>query len=120
MDKDKWCDRIKQNTEQVRTYRPAFDDIIEALAAILEQRDYVMKCYKESGGEPVITHTNKAGADNLAKNPYLTLWADLNTQALAYWRDLGLTPSGLRKLSNETIVNFNDADPLVEFLKNAK
>lgn len=118
MTKLEWQNRIKENTEKVGTYRPAFDDVIETLATILEQRDEAMKQYEQTGKHPVVTHTNKAGATNPAKNPCLVMWCDLNTQALAYWRDLGLTPSGLRKLSNETVISINESDPLAEFLKN--
>jgi hypothetical protein len=28
---------------------------------------------------------------------------ELNAQALAYWRDLGLTPAGLRKLNADAV-----------------
>ena len=37
-------------------------------------------------------------ATNTVKNPKLVIWMDLNTQALAYWKELGLTPSGLKRL----------------------
>ena len=33
------------------------------------------------------------------KNPHIVLWDDLNKTALAYWRELGLTPSSLKKIS---------------------
>lgn len=44
-------------------------------------------------------YTNKAGATNLTKNPLLVLWDDLNKSALAYWRELGLTPSSYKKIT---------------------
>jgi hypothetical protein len=30
----------------------------------------------------------------------LQVWQDLNTQALAYWKELGLTPAGLKKIKD--------------------
>jgi hypothetical protein len=39
----------------------------------------------------------------MTKNPLLVLWDDLNKSALAYWRDLGLTPSGLKKISADAM-----------------
>ena len=33
----------------------------------------------------------------------LVMEMDLNAQALAYWRDLGLTPAGLKKLNAEVV-----------------
>ena len=46
-------------------------------------------------------HTNKGGNTNLVKNPALVIINECNQQALAYWRDLGLTPSGFKKLGND-------------------
>ena len=47
----------------------------------------------------VIEYTNKGNATNMVKNPLLILWDDLNKSALAYWRELGLTPSSFRKMT---------------------
>jgi phage terminase small subunit len=69
----------------------------------LEKRDDCEKQYKESGAEPVIAQTNTKGAAYMARNPALKTWMDLNAQALAYWRDLGLTPAGFKKLSDQKI-----------------
>ena len=51
----------------------------------------------------VITHTNKAKQTNLTKNPLLVAMMELNAQALSYWRDLGLTPSGYKKLNADVV-----------------
>ena len=75
--------------------------MIETLAGILENRDKAQKQFKDSGANPVIAHTNKGGATNLVKNPALIAINDCNQQALAYWRDLGLTPAGLKKIRGE-------------------
>lgn len=98
MKKDAWKRKIKKACEQAGTYRPFFDSVILTLASILEKRDQVEKMYLESGGEPIVRHTNQGGNTNITKNPALILWDDLNKSALAYWRDLGLTPAGLKKI----------------------
>ena len=36
----------------------------------------------------------------MVKNPALAVWDELNKSALAYWRDLGLTPAGLKHITN--------------------
>ena len=69
----------------------------------MERRDAAEKQYKEDGKRPVIQHTNKGGATNWVKNPMLVIMNECDQQALAYWRDLGLTPSGFKKLGNEMI-----------------
>ena len=39
----------------------------------------------------------------MVKNPALKVVDDLNKTALAYWRDLGLTPAGLKRLGESTL-----------------
>ena len=57
--------------------------------------------YEKSGTGPIIVHTNQGGNSNRVKNPAIVLWDDLNKSALNYWRDLGLTPAGLKKIKGE-------------------
>lgn len=103
MKKATWKRRIKQACEEAGTYRPFFDLVIMNLAEILEVRDRAMEQYQASGASPVITHTNKAKEKNIVKNPALTMYNDLNSTALAYWRDLGLTPAGLKRISQDAM-----------------
>lgn len=98
-----WNKRIKEACKEAGTYEPHFDYIIETLAGILENRDKAERQFKASGSNPVVAHTNKAGATNIVKNPALTAINDCNTQALAYWRDLGLTPAGLKRIRGEDV-----------------
>lgn len=103
MKKSAWEKRIVDACKKAGTYREFFNYTIETLADILEKRDEAEKVYIESGGEPLISYTNKGGATNLIKNPALILWDDLNKSALAYWRDLGLTPAGLKKIDESAL-----------------
>lgn len=101
MTKTKWKNKIKNACKKAGTYQPFYDETILTLAAILEKRDDAEEEYQESGAQPIIEHTNKSGAVNRIKNPALTLWSELNRDALAYWRDLGLTPAGYKKLNEK-------------------
>lgn len=103
MKKASWQKKIKKACEEAGTYRPFFDAVIETLAEILEKRDEAERVYVESGSEPIIVHVNKAGAANISKNPALVLWDDFNKSALNYWRDLGLTPKGLKAIDESAI-----------------
>ena len=116
MKKKTWIKNIKQCCEDAGTYKPFFDDVIETLATILETRDFVYEQYLESGQGPVIEYTNKSGATNPSKNPYLSLFDEYNKTALAYWRDLGLTPKGLKAI-DETALKERKKDPFTEALK---
>lgn len=103
MRKKSWKARIKNACIEAGTYRPFFDQVIDTLAGIMENRDKVQELYAKSGSNPVVRYTNKAGETNPVKNPMMVILADLNTQALSYWRDLGLTPAGLKKINDQEL-----------------
>jgi hypothetical protein len=96
-----WKIKIKKACEGAGTYRPFFDNVIDTLSGILEMRDQAIEQYEASGSKPVVCHTNKARQTNLIKNPALVVIDDMNKTALAYWRDLGLTPAGLKKIDEK-------------------
>lgn len=98
------------------TYQKYYDHVIETLASIMETRDLAQEKFEASGGNPIVAHTNKAGATNIVKNPALCVVMDCNTQALAYWRDLGLTPAGMKKLGEKGIVDKDDEGGLAAAL----
>lgn len=106
-----WKNRIVSATKGVGTYRKEFDAPIAALAAILEKRDTVEKEWQMN---PTTMTTYPNGTQ--AKNPVLCLWDDLNKSALAYWRDLGLTPAGLKKI-NETAMKPQKKSALSDALR---
>lgn len=116
MTKAEWEKRIKKDTEDAGTYRPFFEAAIETLADILAKRDELQEQYERSGEDAIVEHTNQKGATNLAQNPALRLINDYNRDALAYWRDLGLTPSGLRKINEKALVK-QKRSSLTEALK---
>ena len=116
MKKATWRKKIKEYCEMAGTYRPFFDSIIDTLAEILEKRDEAGEQYKKAGSRPIVEYTNKGGATNPTKNPALVLWDDLNKSALAYWRDLGLTPAGLKKI-DESALGKQKKNALAEALK---
>jgi hypothetical protein len=98
-----WKRKIKQNCKDAGTYKPVFDPVIDTLAGIMEKRDYAEAVFEDEGKQVIVEHTNKGGATNYEQNPLIRLINDLNRDALAYWRDLGLTPAGLKKI-NETAI----------------
>lgn len=72
---------------------------------MLERRDGLQEAYEQRGAVPIIPHTNKSGATNFEQNPLLRMINDLNRDALAYWRDLGLTPAGLKRIDESRMKN---------------
>lgn len=99
MSKTKWKNLINKQLTALGLQNDAYESTVESLAAILEQRDKTFEEFQQNGGKSVIEYTNKGGSTNMTKNPLLVLWDDLNKTALAYWRELGLTPSSYKKLT---------------------
>ena len=95
--------KIKKACASIGTYKAEFDPVIDTLAGIMETRDEAEAQYQASGGKPVVAYTNKGGHTNLRKNPALQIINESNQEALAYWRDLGLTPSGFKKLDGTVV-----------------
>lgn len=116
MTKNKWKSLILAQMAALRVQNDAYISVVEALAGILEQRDKTFREFKDSGGRSVIEYTNKGGSTNMTKNPLLVLWDDLNKSALAYWRELGMTPSSFKKMTGGTLVEEKESG-LVAALK---
>ena len=93
--------RIIKNMRAVDTYRPEFAGTIEELAQMLEDLDKAREEFDASGGKVVIEHTNKNGSTNLAKNPLYLALEGMQTRILAYYKELGLTPMGLKKIKGD-------------------
>lgn len=116
MNRAEWEIRIKESTIAAGTYRPYFGEVIRTLASILERRDLLEEDFENSGDPMIVEHTNKGGATNLAQHPTLRMVNDLNRDALAYWRDLGLTPAGLKKI-DESALKKKKGSALAEALR---
>nr|DAH14768.1 MAG TPA: terminase small subunit [Caudoviricetes sp.] len=97
-----WKNLIQKQLSILGNEEKAYDSVIATLSDILEQRDIIYQQYQDEGCNPVREYTNKGGATNTTKNPLLVLWDDLNKSALAYWRELGLTPSSYKKMTGDT------------------
>ena len=94
MNKQAWSRKIRSATKDAGTYKPYFDEVITTLAGILAKRDLAEEQLNRVGGELT--------PDGLHRNPLVVIWNDLNKSALAYWKELGLTPAGLKKLNEDT------------------
>ena len=117
MTRKKWQNTIKQASIDAGTYKPFFDAIIDTLADILEKRDKAQKEFNESGKKIIVEHTNKAGATNFEQNPLIRLINDLNRDALAYWKELGLTAASLKRINESAIKGEKKLSPLEKALK---
>ena len=117
MNRNKWQTKIKKACKDAGTYKPYFDSVIETLAGLLEMRDNAQEQFEKSGGETVVEHTNKGGSTNRVKNPALVVLMDCNAQALNYWKELGLTPAGLKKINEAALANGKKESALEKVLR---
>ena len=118
MDKKQWKSKIKSACKKAETYQTFFDAAIDTLADILAKRDQAQELFEKSGGSVLVKHTNKGGSTNLEQHPLIRLINDYNRDALAYWRDLGLTPAGLKRINETAMQKKEKGSALEEALKN--
>lgn len=101
MNKAKWKKTIVDACVEAKTYKPYFEAVIDTLAQILETRDNIHQQFVDEGSQlTIIKHTDRSDRENTYKNPLLVMEYDLNTQALKYWSELGLTARSLKTIQN--------------------
>lgn len=116
MTQKEWKKVIVKHCKNAGTYKPFFDSAIDTLSSILEQRDLSQAAFEEGGSQPVVIHVNKAGEPNPTKNPALLMVLECNAQALAYWRELGLTSKSWQAMMKEERLNGEKKDSLEDAL----
>lgn len=98
-----WRKKIIEQMTAKSVPHAGFENVIETLADILEERDAVYTQYKDEGGHVLVEKVSDRGASNMIINPLLKAWQEMNRDALTYWRELGLTPQGLKKLNDQAV-----------------
>ena len=112
-----WRTKIVECCEAAGTYKDYFNPVIDTLADILEQRDRIQQQFIDEGSQAMVEYTNKAGATNSTVNPLLKLKNELNRNALAYWKELGLTAASLKKINDAAIKGGSELSALDMALK---
>lgn len=106
MNRSDWESRIRDAAKQAKTYKDFFEPIIETLADMMEKRDSVQEAYERLDD----------GAEQDQKNRLIRMLNGINDKALAYWRDLGLTPAGLKRLNEAALAPKKEGSALEEAL----
>ena len=107
-------DDIISACKEAGTYQPYFDAVIDTLADLLTMRDDAKNKFIKTGANTVVTHTNKAGAVNIVKNPALVVIMELNAQAITYWRELGLTAKSYKQMFGDIQPSGGGFDEYIE------
>ena len=116
---DEYKEEIIQNMRFVGTYKESFANTIDAYARAMMDYDTACAAFESLGSKFMVKHTNKAGAENIVKNPYYLVIEELRRVMLAYATQLGLTPSGLKKINDEMKVK-GGKSKLAEALENLR
>ena len=112
-----WRAKIKAQCVEMKTYQQSFNSAIDTLAKTLEQRDAAQKQFKDEGSQLIFERVSDRGAVNPSINPLVQLIDKLNVTALAYWKELGLTPASFKKMSGSTAPAEEKKSGLAEALK---
>lgn len=99
MKKSDWKPIIIQALDDIGMNLPQFEMIVDTLADTMEQRDNAFQEFVDSGAKIGVIKTSDRGAKNIARNPILAVWMDLNTAAFQLWRECCLTPAAYKKAS---------------------
>ncbi len=116
---EEYKEEIIQNMRAVGTYKDSFMNTINAYARAMQDYDDVCESFEKLGSKFMVKHTNKAGADNIVKNPFYLAIEELRRVMLAYATQLGLTPAGLKRINDE-MKSHGGKSKLAEALENLR
>lgn len=109
--------KIKRQMKKIGTYKPEYEAAMRVLAEAMRDYDRAKEQFEEEGGEYMVEYTNKAGATNYVKNPLYVVMDDLRKNIITYCRELGLTPTGYKKIGGS---DDQEMDDLMSFVKGKK
>lgn len=100
----------------IGTYDNAFVLSIEILDGLLTDYYDARSQWEAEGRLLVSEYTNKNGQTNMRKNPLYQSMEKLRMDILTYLRELGITPSGLKKLKQDSFGDENKVSKVEEML----
>ncbi len=92
---------IIKKMKNVSTYNVSFIYTIDTLAKVLADYNKTTDQFQGTGGNIIVKHTNKNGSTNAVKNPLYLAIEKLRDDIIAYSRELGLTPAGLKRINQD-------------------
>ena len=101
--------QIKKAMEALGVYKTEFDPMIKIMGQLKEQYDELTARFELLNYE--------CSTSNGKKSPLVSTIEALRKDILAYAAQLGLTPSGLKKINDAALAPQKKANALVEALK---
>lgn len=95
-----WQKKLREACEQAGTWQPHFGLLVDQLAETLAQRDEARAQFRDAEDDlgDLLVEQSAGKGYRWEKNPILQLISDLDRDALAMLRELGLTPMAQRRL----------------------
>ena len=103
---NKFCNIFKQTVDDMKilgTYKPEFSPVITRYAEMRVQYEMLMENWYSEGCVITERYTNKAGATNNRKTTLYQAIETLRSDITVLERELGLTPSGLKKINDKSM-----------------
>ena len=91
-------------------YREEFEWEIQMLAELFIRREQTKEAFRKSGGSAIIKQMNKGGSSYAVKNPLLTEIDFVEKRIIELAREMGMTPSAVKKL-NESAIGKKPQEP---------
>jgi len=97
----RYKNQIIYKMKQVGTYNASYMYTINVLAKVLADYEETINLYERTGRQKIVKHTNKSGATNIIKSPLYQAIEKQRDDIIAYSRELGLTPAGLKRIKDK-------------------
>ena len=102
--------KIRNALAGLGVYREEFEWEIQMLAELFIRREQTKEAFRKSGGAAIIKQTNKGGNSYAVKNPLLTEIDFVEKRIIELSREMGMTPSAVKKL-NESAIGKKPQEP---------
>jgi len=117
LSEDDYKKDIIRKMRALNLYKKEYAYTINILAKCLYDYEQMQDTFAKSGGNIVVRHTNKGGSTNATKNPFYAAIETLRSDILAYARELGMTPSSLKRINETEVTAGRKVSPLAALLR---
>lgn len=108
------------NMKIIGTYRPQFDTNLRTYSEMKYELEVLTKEFYKNGCKRTEEYTNKSGATNIRKTADYLALEKLRDDVNKRENELGLTPSGLKKINDEMKKDNKKKSKLAEALSESR
>ena len=114
--------KIREACRDVGVYQEAFESTIELMAEYYVRAQQAKEEWREEGSPLLLEQTNKGGSVYFIRHPLLQEIDNCTKMIMTMKRELGLTPSAIKKINEAALGKkpLADDDPLAAALGQLK